>query len=152
MANAKQDVEPSGYDKAFDVFCTEIIDKRIIGNKKIMMLSYLNQRYTEYVRKFVDTTVTYQAIRLKKRIQSRYPQIVFHASKTMTKGTLVYYENITVGELADDLMEVERHSDTDDEDSQEACNAGMGMQIDQEEMAPQSFFHTALEIKESKNY
>ena len=60
----------------------------------------------------------------------------------------MYYENITVGELADDLMEVERHSDTDDEDSQEACNAGMGMQVDQEEMAPQSFFHTALEIKE----
>ena len=79
MANAKQDVEPSGYDKAFDVFCTQIIDKRIIGNKEIMMLSYLNQRFIEYVRKFADTAVTYQAIRLKKRIQSRYPQIVFHA-------------------------------------------------------------------------
>ena len=99
------------------------------------------------MRKFADTAVTYQAIRLKKRIQSRYPQIVFHTSKTMTKGTLLYHENITVGESADDLMDIERHmSDTEDEDSQEASNADIGMQIDQEEMAPQSFFHTVLEI------
>ena len=65
----------------------------------------------------------------------------------MTKGTLVYHENITIGELADDLMDVGRHSDTEDEDSQEAFNTDIGMQIDQEEMAPQSFFHTALEIR-----
>ena len=71
MAIAKHDVELSGYDKAFDVFCAEIIDKRIIGNKEIMMLSYLNQRFIEYVRKFADTAVIYQAIRLNKRIQSR---------------------------------------------------------------------------------
>ena len=47
----------------------------------------------------------------------------------MTKGTLVYYENITVGEFAD-LMEVE-HSDAEDEDedSQETCDADMAMQI-----------------------
>ena len=55
----------------------------------------------------------------------------------MTKGTLVYYENITVGELADDLMEVE-HSGTEDEneDLLEACDADMAMQIDQEEISP----------------
>ena len=55
--------------------------------------------------------------------------------------------DITVGELADDLMDVERHNETEDEDSQESLNADIGMQIDQEEMAPQSFFHTALEIR-----
>ena len=62
----------------------------------------------------------------------------------MTKGTLVYHEDITVGELADDLMDVERHNETEDEDSQKSLNADIGMQIDQEEMAPQSFFSYSI--------
>ena len=62
IANVKQDVEPSGYDKAFEVFCTEMIEKCVIGKKQIMMLSYLNKRFMEYVWKFVCTAVTYQAI------------------------------------------------------------------------------------------
>ena len=64
----------------------------------------------------------------------------------MTKSTLVYHENITVGESADDLMDIERHMSDTEDDLQEASNADIGMQIDQEEIATQSFFHTALEI------
>jgi predicted O-methyltransferase YrrM len=44
----------------------------------------------------------------------RYPQILFHASKTINKGTLVYADIIVPGDIADDLMEFDASVDTDD--------------------------------------
>ncbi|CAB3983240.1 Hypothetical predicted protein [Paramuricea clavata] len=63
--------------------------------------------------------VPYQAARLRKRIQKRYPQIVFHSSKTMNKGTLVYVDSMSAGDVVDDLIEIHTESDTEDEDIDE---------------------------------
>ena len=63
--------------------------------------------------------VPYQGTRLRKRIQKRYPQIVFHSSKTMNEGTLVYVDSMSAGDVADDFMEIHTESDTEDEDSDE---------------------------------
>ena len=36
-----------------------------------------------------EIDVTYKPVRLKKSIQTRYPQLIFQPSETMNKGTLV---------------------------------------------------------------
>lgn len=65
-----------------------------------------------------DGDIPYQASRLKKRINSRYPQsIVFHASKSRNKGTLVYSADLVPGQIADDSMDVDKTgSDNGDDD------------------------------------
>jgi hypothetical protein len=78
MINAKPvDVgqECSIYDKAFDIFSVDIIENRIIANKEILLLSYLLKIFIELVRDVGGDTVPYQAARLRKRIESRYPII-----------------------------------------------------------------------------
>ena len=67
----------------------------------------------------------------------------------MTKGTLVYHENITIGELADDLMDVGRHSDTEDEDSQEAFNTDMVCKSTKKKWPHSPFF---IQHWKSENY
>ena len=101
----KAETGPVVYDKAFDLFCADIVQKRIIDDKEILQLSCLLKRFISYIRDSVD--VPYQAARLKKRIQSRYPQVVFHSSKTKNKGTLVYSDDIVPGDIADDIMEID---------------------------------------------
>lgn len=89
-------IGPTLYDEAFERFCVEFIEKRIIKENKIF-LSYLLKKFVACVRSIDKVEVPYQAACLKKRIQMQYPQIVFHKSKTMNRGTLVYVDSVTAG-------------------------------------------------------
>ena len=152
MINAKPvDVgqECSIYDKAFDIFSVDIIENRIIANKEILLLSYLLKIFIELVRDVGGDTVPYQAARLRKRIESRYPQVVFHASKTMKKGTLVYSGDIETGEIADQMDIDLTNSEDDDDDVDEVqleCNAGERMDRSVRDTTVQELFHVAMEI------
>jgi hypothetical protein len=75
------------------------MEKRIIRNREILLMSYLLKKLIGIVNEIDGSDVPYQGTCLKKRIQSRYPQVVFHASKTMVKGTLVYSGDIVPGEI-----------------------------------------------------
>ena len=92
---------PTLYDRAFDVFCNEVILKRIVEKKEILLLSHLLRKFKWYVKETEGVDVPYQASRLKHRIQRRYPFLVFHSSKTMRKGTLVYSDDVVPGDIAD---------------------------------------------------
>ena len=105
------------YDKAFETFCVDVVDKRLIQNKEILLLTFLVTKFNEAVKDVDGIDVSYQSSRLKARIRKKYPDMVFHTSKTMQKGTLVYSAGLTVGEIADDSLEFEDdiESDYDDE-------------------------------------
>ena len=156
MTKAKPPVtEPTVYDKAFDLFCLNMMEKRIIHNKEILLLSYLRKKFIGIIKDVDGSDVPYQAARLKKRIQLRYPQVVFHASKTMAKGTLVYSGDIVPGEIADDMLEMDRSDSEEEEDDDDAeNNIGGSSKRNLRDIAPNQFFHVAMEIrkmlKESK--
>ena len=114
---------PVVYDKAFDLFCADIVQKRIIDDKEILLLSCLLKRFISYIKEVDGVDVPYQAARLKKRIQTRYPQVVFHSSRTKNKGTLVYSDDIIPGDIADDIMEIDHADDSSDENEIEDGNA-----------------------------
>ena len=131
------------------------MEKRIIHNREILLLSYLLKKFIGIVNEIDGSDVTYQGARLKKRIQSRYPQVVFHASKTMVKGTLVYSGDIEPGEIADDMLEADRSdSDEEDDDDEAENNVGESLNRNACDIAPHQLFHVAMEIrkmlKESK--
>lgn len=108
-------IGPTLYDEAFERFCVEFIEKRVIKKNEILFLSYLLKKFVACVQSIDKVEVPYQAARLKKRIQMRYPQIVFHKSKTMNRGTLVYVDSVTAGQVADEFI-VSPHGESDTED------------------------------------
>ena len=116
VSNKPRDPGPTLYDRAFEEFCTRIIEPRIIKNKEILFLSYLLKTFISCVQEIEHIDVPYQAARLKTRIGMRYPQIIFHTSKTMNKGTLVYADSVVPGEVADDLMEKDNSTQDDDDE------------------------------------
>ena len=147
LSNKPRDLGPTLYDQAFDDFCMEVIETRIIKNKEILLLSFLLKKFLGCVQKIENTHISYQAARLKKRIQKRYPLIVFHGSKTMTRGTLVYADSIVAGNVADDMMDIdEMGNDSDEEDDDLTENSGpKPNQIDS--CSLQQLFFAALEVR-----
>ena len=120
---------PTLNDKAFENFCVEVIEKLIIKNNEVLLLSYLLKKFIICVHDIESIDVPYQASRLKKRIQDRYPQLVFQPSKTMTVGTLVYADSMTAGDVADihqDMLAMESQSeDENDYDDVDDDNDGL---------------------------
>ena len=125
----------------------EVIEARILQNKEILLLSYLLKKFIRCVQKIENTQISYQAARLKKRIQKRYPQVVFHGSRTMTRGTLVYADSIVAGNVADEMMdtdEMDNDSEEEDDDVTKSCRPGPH-HIDS--CSLQQLFFAALEVK-----
>ena len=96
------------------------MDKRLIQNKKILLLTFLVKNFNEAVRDVEGIDISYQSSCLKARIGKKYPNMVFQNSKTMQKGTLVYYPGLTVGEIAEDSLEFEDEVESDYDD--ECCD------------------------------
>ena len=143
-------VGPTLYDKAFDEFCVQVIEKQLIQNNKVLLLTDLLRKFISCVRDIEKIDVPYQATRLKKRIQDWYPQIIFHASKTMKKGTLVYVDSITAGDVADayqdSTLECQSEDENDDDDYYERSNYDVKRRRD-EVSANKNMYFAALEIR-----
>ena len=68
------------------------------------------------VQEMEHIDVPYKITRLKIRIGMRYPQIIFHTSKTMNKGSLVNLDSVVPGEVADNLIEKDNSTRDDDDE------------------------------------
>ena len=147
MKKPKTNLEASVYDKAFDATCTNVIENRIIDGKEILLLTHILMKFKEdviHINVDTDRDVPNQARRLKKRIESRYPQlIVFYASKSRNKGTLVYSADLVPSEIAHDSMEVDQ-TDSDDGDDDECYDETDGNTKDVEAC---QMFNNAMEIR-----
>ena len=135
---------PTLYDKAFDIFCKDVVEERIINRGEVLMLSYLLKKFISCVKSIEKIEVPYQAARLRKRIKDRFPHVVFHASRTMNKGTLVYSDAINVGDVADNLQE------NDGYDDDLAANTDTNMEVQsaiQKGMTTKDMFFAAMEIR-----
>ena len=64
LSNKPRDIGPTLYDQAFDEFCMEVIEARILQNKEILLLSYLLKKFIRCVQKIENTQTSYQAARL----------------------------------------------------------------------------------------
>ena len=132
------------YDRAFEEFCL------IIQNGNILLFSYLLKEFIKCVQSLERINVPYRAEKLKKRLQNRYPQLVFHASKSMKKGTLVYSDMLTVGDVADCTVAPEREFDTlsDSEEDEYADDEYGGQNIKRDkEVRAKDIYFVALEIR-----
>ena len=63
VSNKSRDPGPTLYDRAFEEFCTRIIEPRIIKNKEILFLSDLLRTFISCVQEIEHIDVPYQASR-----------------------------------------------------------------------------------------
>ncbi|XP_055957426.1 uncharacterized protein LOC126822187 isoform X2 [Patella vulgata] len=78
--------EVSAYEKTFDIFCEDVIRKRIIFNKVILRMAKLLDMFIKMAKDIEQVDISnYRAFHLKKRLQSKFPQLVFYSSSKTIK-------------------------------------------------------------------
>ncbi|XP_077974182.1 uncharacterized protein LOC144429837 [Styela clava] len=97
----RRKIEQSGsvdtrYATAFKMFCEEFIVPRIIVNKEIFRLTFLNTLFKRYIEQFeLFDSPGYRTYNLKERLKKKFPQLAFIRSKEQTCSDLVFVDTIS---------------------------------------------------------
>ena len=97
----------SVYEKSYDVFCKEVIKTEVIGDKKIMYMKDILEKFVT-IAKVIENVDAWaskcRAFKLKQRLMRSYPQLVFCVPKMRNVGEIVYVENLDSSELVEEHM------------------------------------------------
>ena len=105
----------SHYNRAYRVFCDEVVKKRLLQKKEMMMMIKLRQKFAKHVKAVerVQCSSSYRTSNLKARLKNSFPQLVFQPAQSRSKSDIVYCETIGVGDLAENAIDSETDTDTD---------------------------------------
>ena len=89
------------YSKSFDSFCS-YVKKNIIDDHRIFYMNRLKNEFVRIVKDLENEDASnYRTFRLKKRLQERLPQLVFHTPHVRNRSEIVYAEHTSCGNLAE---------------------------------------------------
>ena len=94
----------------------------------------------------MEDASNYKAFRLKKRLQSRFPQLVFHKPKRKRTSEIVYAEEISEGAVAERVVYYGELSDSDDDEEGEITKEPI---VDERKIELKDLYSVALELKEN---
>ena len=84
----------SVYEKSYDVFCKGVIETEVIGDKKIMYLKDILEKFVTIAKVIENVDASKcRAFKLKQRLMKSYPQLVFCVPKMRNVSEIVYVEN-----------------------------------------------------------
>lgn len=102
-----QNTTPLLYEKSYKKFCSEIIEKKIIEEKKIMHMATIFERFLNIVKEEENIDASsFRSFRLKERLQRNYPQLVFFIPRMRNKSEMVYVENLSSEDILDEHMTI----------------------------------------------
>ncbi len=79
------------YEKSFDTFCKQFVQTEIIENEGIFFMNKIKDVFVNIVKEEENVDASnYKTSRLKQRLQTKYPQLVFHATKRRNKSEVVH--------------------------------------------------------------
>ncbi|XP_077972179.1 uncharacterized protein LOC120332986 [Styela clava] len=114
----RRKIEQSGsvdtrYATAFKMFCEEFIVPRIIVNKEIFRLTFLNTLFKRYIEQFeLFDSPGYRTSNLKERLKKKFPQLAFIRSKEQTCSDLVFVDTISVVDVIEEKENTADHTVT----------------------------------------
>ena len=95
----------SVYEKSYDVFCKGVIETEVIGDKKIMYLKDILEKFVTVAKVIENVDASKcRAFKLKQRLMESYPQLVFCVHKIRNVSEIVYVENLDSSELVEEHM------------------------------------------------
>ncbi|KAK6167859.1 hypothetical protein SNE40_021791 [Patella caerulea] len=96
--------EVSAYEATFDIFCEDVIRKRIIFNREILRMAKLFDMFIKMAKDIEQVGISnYRAFHLKKRLQSKFPQLLFHSSSKKFKSEMVFVDELTHGDILEKI-------------------------------------------------
>ena len=95
-----QSLKDQFQEKSYDVFCKGVIETEVIGDKKIMYLKDILEKFVTIAKVIKNVDVSKcRAFKLKQRLMKSYPQLVFCVPKMRKFSEIVYVENLDSSEL-----------------------------------------------------
>ena len=93
----------------------------------------------------------YKAFHLKKRLQDRFPQLVFHKPRRRFTSEIVYAEDMSQGAVAERALNSEEQNDLDkmDDDEDEEGEVTGAPGIDDRKITLKELYAVALGLKEN---
>ena len=106
----KENPSPLGLEQ----FYSEIIVGRIISGGEVFTLKKLHDLVEIYDRELNITTA-----RLKEKLKSKFPSLIFHQSKCKNKSDFVYNDDLTAGSVLDTSIVADDMTSPVEESSQD---------------------------------
>jgi hypothetical protein len=137
--------------KSFESFC-EYVKQEVVDGHNIVYMSRLKDEFLKRVRAIdKEDASNYKAFRLKKRLQDRFPQLVFHKPRRRFTSEIVYAEDMSQGAVAERSLNSEEQNDLDkmDDDEDEEGEVTEAPRIDDREITLKELYAVALGLKEN---
>ena len=108
-------------------FCQEFVNERLIKQDNIFYMNKLKKEFIKTVQRVENEDASsYRSFRLKKRLQKRFPQLIFHRPKMRSKSEIVYSECLSHASVAESFI------DNVEETSQSSQESDSAFEIDGE--------------------
>ena len=126
----------------------------MIEDENIFYMSKLKEVFIKTVMEMENEDAShYKTIRLKRRLQDKFPQLVFHKPKRRYNSEIVFLEDVNQGTVVERaLTETDGQSDedTDHEDNIDEANDCIAERIkNQQRMPLRDIYLVALELREN---
>ncbi len=143
--------ESRKYIKSFESFC-EYVKQEVVDGHNIVYMSRLKDEFVKTVQTIDNQDASnYKTLRLKKRLQDRLPQLVFHKPTRRFTSEIVYAEDMSQGAVAERALHSEEQHDLDrmddDEDDQEEVKEAP--RVDDRKITLKELYAVALGLKEN---
>ena len=154
-----EDKEERLYEESYQKFCKQVVDKKIITDREVMLMTKLFDCFVKYVQdtEALDAS-NYRRFRLKKRLKLTYPQLVFHKPSKRNMSELVFCEDLSAGVIAGEHISMCNSSDTEtsSQEEREIPSTSTMKSGNNEEEDMRTLFHAAMilrgKIKECDNF
>ncbi|CAB4004680.1 Hypothetical predicted protein [Paramuricea clavata] len=106
----------SEHKAGYDAFCKIVIKERLEVNCEILRLTKLQQLLLKHIQ--LEERVHLENIRsdmLRVRLQRDFEQLVFHIPSRRNESTIVYCQNVTAGDIAQQYLPTSQVSSVEDE-------------------------------------
>ena len=154
-----KDKEERLYKESYQQFCKQVVDKKIITDKEVMLMTKLFDYFVKCVQgaEGLDAYIKLSKISFENKLT--YPQLVLHKPSKRNMSELVFCEDLSAGVIAAGHISMRDSSDTETSSQEEREIPGTSTQKktgnnEQEEM--RTLFHAAMilrgKIEECDNF
>lgn len=145
----KKEVNNYKYRKSFESFCV-FIQHELIENENIYYMTRLKKEFVMMVQKVDNEDASnFKTCRLKKRLEERFPQLVFHKPNQRFAREIVYAEKSNYNVVAERALDGEHQSDLDTTDDEEESflHNSEKQRVDNRRVALRELYLVALELR-----
>ncbi|XP_072046276.1 uncharacterized protein [Amphiura filiformis] len=147
----KDDGESPFYNKAYNVLCEEVIKKRLIKGKQMMLLRNIKAKFIKLVKSLEGKECGTSSSRLKQRLKKTFPQLVFQTPHMRNMSDIVYCETLATADVAEDAVDSDTDTTgTDDTDTDTDANEREDQQprhLASKQPNLHTLYTTALDLK-----